>query len=390
MINLPISHNPPPSPARDAGAQAPRNEPTAMPSSAVDSPQRNTSSDNQASKGLQRVSGTASNNSDSSQIGDESQSMGGNTAGVVQPFFELLAEQIDGVGSDSNAKLQNISAFANNSMTDDTDTTDQKAIPADANGILATMLLQLPDLKDRGQIKVEHGTPLPTKGSALSKQVNEGDCQHATDKQQLAAALIFFSNEQAEQMRVTANSTSHSPINVGMPQSATPSTPAVVMHTISGANAANVAPTIVAPLGSDAWTGEFAQKISWMSSQQSQIAELHLNPPDLGPLEVVLKISGSQATALFTSPHGAVRDAVENSLPKLREILAENGITLGNATVSDQSTQNRGSDEGTRRSFDAAAQSTIHGEALSSQELLPTNTRDKTVLRHNGMVDIFA
>ncbi|MDP1996718.1 MAG: flagellar hook-length control protein FliK, partial [Gallionella sp.] len=67
------------------------------------------------------------------------------------------------------------------------------------------------------------------------------------------------------------------------------------------------------PLGNNNWANEFSQKINWMSTQQNQIAELHLNPPDLGPLDVVLKVSGNQATALFTSPHGAVRDAVENA-----------------------------------------------------------------------------
>lgn len=90
------------------------------------------------------------------------------------------------------------------------------------------------------------------------------------------------------------------------------------------------------PLANPAWGEEFGQRITWMATQREHTAELHLNPPNLGPLDVVLSVSGDQATAMFTSPHAAVRSAVEQALPKLREMLADNGIMLGNATVGDQ------------------------------------------------------
>ena len=91
------------------------------------------------------------------------------------------------------------------------------------------------------------------------------------------------------------------------------------------------------PLTHNAWADDFSQKITWVATQHGQSAELHLNPPQLGPLDVLIKVNGDQATALFTSQHAAVRDAIEQALPKLREMLADNGIMLSNATVSDQS-----------------------------------------------------
>ena len=127
---------------------------------------------------------------------------------------------------------------------------------------------------------------------------------------------------------------------------------------------------ITAPLGSNAWPEEFSQKVSWVSTQKNQVAELHLNPPDLGPINIVLKISDNQATALFTSPHSAVRDAIENAMPKLRESLAENGIMLGNATVSDH----------TRTTPD---NTTPAESALASLPLMAAR-------QHKGMVDTFA
>ena len=107
--------------------------------------------------------------------------------------------------------------------------------------------------------------------------------------------------------------------------------------------------TVNTPVNQDKWADEFSQKITWLaSSNKDQTAELHLNPPQLGPLDVVIKVSGDQATALFTSPHAAVRDAMEQAMPRLRDMLADNGIMLGNTTVSDQTPRDQGQ-SGTQR-----------------------------------------
>jgi flagellar hook-length control protein FliK len=101
--------------------------------------------------------------------------------------------------------------------------------------------------------------------------------------------------------------------------------------------------TVNTPVNQDKWSDEFSQKITWLaSSNKDQTAELHLNPPQLGPVDVVIKVSGDQATALFTSPHAAVRDAIEQAMPRLRDMMADNGIMLGNATVSDQAPRDQG------------------------------------------------
>jgi len=78
-----------------------------------------------------------------------------------------------------------------------------------------------------------------------------------------------------------------------------------------------------------------SRKISWMSTQKNQVAELHLNPPDLGPLDVTLKFPTIRPLHVHNRPTAQYADAIENAMPKLREILADNGIMLGNATVSD-------------------------------------------------------
>lgn len=144
---------------------------------------------------------------------------------------------------------------------------------------------------------------------------------------------------------------------------------------------------ISSPLGSSGWSDEFSQKISWMGTQRNQVAELHLNPPNLGPLDVVLKISDNQATAMFTSPHSAVRDAVENAMPRLREILADNGITLGNTTVSDQSPRDRSANGFSGNGTAAQRESADDASRLAS---LSAAAQPVAMRRHHGMVDTFA
>lgn len=142
---------------------------------------------------------------------------------------------------------------------------------------------------------------------------------------------------------------------------------------------------IDAPVTQKQWGNEFSQKITWMATQQDQHAELHLNPAQLGPVDVVIKVSGDQATAQFTSAHAAVREVIEQSIPKLREMLADNGIMLGNTTVSDQAPREQRGEFGNQR------QTAPSGRVLES---VPSNMSDTRVVtpssRHNGMVDTFA
>lgn len=142
--------------------------------------------------------------------------------------------------------------------------------------------------------------------------------------------------------------------------------------------------TINTPVTHERWGDEFSQKITWLaSSKQDQSAELHLNPPQLGPLDVVIKVTGDQATALFTSPHAAVREAIEQALPRLRDMLSDNGITLGNATVSDQSPRDQNGSN-TRRSS-APTNNNIPDVSATNNTL-----RVSQISRHNGIVDTFA
>jgi len=71
-----------------------------------------------------------------------------------------------------------------------------------------------------------------------------------------------------------------------------------------------------------------------MAAGAQQTASLTLNPPNLGPLQIVVQVTNDQATASFFSAQPEVRHALEAAFPRLREMMSDAGIQLGQASVS--------------------------------------------------------
>ena len=103
-------------------------------------------------------------------------------------------------------------------------------------------------------------------------------------------------------------------------------------------DAASVAtsPRIGVPVGEAGWGRAVGEQVVWHVSQNIQSANLRLNPQHLGPLEMQLQMEGDKATLAFTSQHAQVRDALESSLPRLREMFAQNGLNIVDVNVSQQ------------------------------------------------------
>ncbi len=150
-----------------------------------------------------------------------------------------------------------------------------------------------------------------------------------------------------------------------------------------------VSTNIAVPVASPSWGEALGNKVVWMSSQGSQVAELRLDPPHLGPLEVRLTVANDQASAVFVSHHAAVREAIEAAMPRLREMLAESGIMLGNAMVgaesfAQQQSMAQGSNGGGSR--DAKPGEAEGGDALAA---LSSDVSSAAAMSGRGMVDTF-
>ncbi len=86
--------------------------------------------------------------------------------------------------------------------------------------------------------------------------------------------------------------------------------------------------------GKTGWDQAIGQKIVWMVGAEQQSATLNLNPPDLGPLQVVINVQNDQADTSFISDNAEVRQALQDGMDNLRNQMRESGIQLGQTNVS--------------------------------------------------------
>jgi flagellar hook-length control protein FliK len=92
--------------------------------------------------------------------------------------------------------------------------------------------------------------------------------------------------------------------------------------------------TIPAGAGQRAWAEEIGNRVMWMLGRAQSRAELILTPPHLGKVEVSIHLNGDQGTAQFLASSQSAREALEQAMPRLRELLAQAGISLGEASVN--------------------------------------------------------
>lgn len=181
-----------------------------------------------------------------------------------------------------------------------------------------------------------------------------------------------------------------------------PATPQAVPQSFSALMAergsVNVGPVTVPTLevpqrvDSNQWGHGLSDKVVWMVGSQTQGAELRLNPPALGPLEVRVSMSDGQATLSFVTQHAPVREAIEAATPRLRELLADSGISLGSVSVNvgTFAQQQPGSQEQFQPKSSAGHWSTTFDVDEDGAALAASTTTSVRYLRDGGMVDLFA
>ena len=145
--------------------------------------------------------------------------------------------------------------------------------------------------------------------------------------------------------------------------------------------------TLEPRLGSTGWDSALGQKIVWMSSQQQHVAELSLNPPDLGPLQIVLTVNNDHASAMFVSHNAEVRQALEAALPRLKEMMADSGISLGNTTIASDSSGQGASMEGFERRNHSGAH---HAGSGGQANAIGSDGAGIARISIRGLVDTFA
>lgn len=147
------------------------------------------------------------------------------------------------------------------------------------------------------------------------------------------------------------------------------------------------ATSIDVPVGHADWGDKMAGKLSWLTARNMSVAEIHLTPPDMGPMEVKVKLHHDQATITIHAANPVVRDQLDLNSNRLRDMLAEQGVDLAQFDVSDSPQQQGGEQAAGGQGSDGQNASGVATGLDTDEAGLNAGHLD---LSWKGEVDIFA
>jgi len=87
-------------------------------------------------------------------------------------------------------------------------------------------------------------------------------------------------------------------------------------------------------------------KVNLQIGQQVQRAQIRLDPPNLGRIEISISVDGDKTSVNLVTSNPQVRDAIAQTLDQLRQTLSQNGSVSVDLSFSDkQQEQNNNSDD---------------------------------------------
>lgn len=185
-----------------------------------------------------------------------------------------------------------------------------------------------------------------------------------------------------ETAKIAADQPPTSPIASSQGMGAAPTSPGTAAHGTPHVNT-----HVATPLHDQRWAQDFGDKIVWLAKSDQQTAQISINPPQLGPMQISLSLNGDQASAAFASPHAEVRQVIEDALPRLREMLSSAGISLGDANVGAQLPQQQREQP---MQFANGARLANENAILGGEISASSQSGALPVQRGRGLVDLFA
>lgn len=175
------------------------------------------------------------------------------------------------------------------------------------------------------------------------------------------AGIHADAGQELQTLELAAKPASHSNFETSLQQLASSSQ--------SLSTGAVARPVLTAPLASPQWQNDLSQQVSSFVMRGDNRVSLQLNPADLGPLQVELKVIEQSAQLQFISGQAAVRSAVEQAIPQLRDALAEQGIDLGDVNVGEHSRQQEQSSSTQRNAMLGGVEGDVEMADAAEQEV---------------------
>ncbi len=87
---------------------------------------------------------------------------------------------------------------------------------------------------------------------------------------------------------------------------------------------------------------KLSEKMSVMISKNLKHVDIRLDPPELGKMQIRLHMNNDQASVQFTVANAQARELIEQSLPRLRELMSQQGLQLADTDVQQQNRDQSG------------------------------------------------
>lgn len=229
------------------------------------------------------------------------------------------------------------------------------AVPA---GDLRELNLSVADDQNRGQKPPTLATPF-----ALRAPESPQAAAANTAEQSLLAQLSPSSPLQALQ-----------PVQVPARADSAAAVPAVLSQ-------------LATPVLDPAWGERVGDRLLMMAADKLQFAEIRLSPAELGPLRIRISIDDGAASVTFHAQHAITRDALEQAMPRLRELLADNGLTLAEGRIANSGEQGVPQGKPEQR---AAAEQADRFAADGEDDATPGPVADRFRTRPDQLLDTFA
>ena len=214
-----------------------------------------------------------------------------------------------------------------------------------------------------------------------SMQDASSDGRFALDLQGNRSASFELPQATNSASSTTVTTVGGAPTPSGLPASASSASPAAMRA--GGEHVMQNLPS--APQ----FTDEVGEQVRVFVNNGLQEARLQLTPAELGRVQITINTEGDNARVVFVAETALARDLLDQSMPRLREMLQQSGIQLAQGDVSDQTeSQRRGEplDEDAQRMAQGDSDAQADGQALRPQL---ANVDAEDTLDGAGRVDTY-
>jgi flagellar hook-length control protein FliK len=144
--------------------------------------------------------------------------------------------------------------------------------------------------------------------------------------------------------------------------------------------------SVAASSNNQQWGDALGERVSFLINQKLNNAEIRIDPPHLGKLDIQIHIKDDSTQVVIHTQHAQTRDLVENSSFRLREILQDAGYSNVDVNVSHRDSSSNQNASGESQSGADSEQSITQDSSNTSMAAM----QQASIAVANGRIDYFA